>query len=235
MSELHVRTFPTEIKLQDEGFLTGRLVPFDVSVPVADVVASGLDEYVEGFRAGAFHRQLDATEPGVLRRVGLKHEHNGGGGASLGYIGPLTEAWEEPDGLYGKFMVLPSRRNDVSALVGLGIEHLSIEFLEMRKGTDVADDGVRWRTDVHLSGVALLPQGAYGEAGAKVLALRELSERSELDRIERESEAAETLERERAEAAAAAAEAERAARFADWDTFLEAEKARQTELSQRYA
>ena len=225
--QLHVRTFAAELDFT-EGRLFGRLVPFDVSMPVADELPSGgLDTYLEGFRPGAFLRQVASTEPGVLRRVGLKHDHVGG----LGYLGPLVEAEERSDGLYGEFRVLPSRRHDVAELVGLGVGELSIEFVERKDGTEVDAAGIRWRTDVRLGDVALLPQGAYGAAGAKVLAMRDL------DEVIAEKAEEERLERERVEAEQAEqAEHERRRQLiAELDEFLDGAKARQLELAERFA
>lgn len=218
---------PSTLELS-EGQFFGRLVPFDVPMPVVDDLPNGQqDAYHEGFRLGAFKRQVESGEPGVLRRVGLKHDHVGG----LGYLGPLVEAEERSDGLYGEFRVLTSRRGDVSELVGLGVDELSIEFLVRREGTTIDDDGVRWRTDVRLGDVALLPQGAYGAAGAKVLAMRDLdeliAEKAEGERIERERIEAEEAER---------VEVERRQKLLDeLDEFLAAAKARQADLVERYA
>lgn len=251
MTELHVRTVPVDLSL-DEGMLFGRLVPFDAPTPVADEKpGGGIDAYVEGFRKGVFARQAEATEPGVLRRVMLKHEHGDG----LGYLGPLMSLEERDDGAYGGFMVLPSHRENVRALHDLGIRELSVEFLERKNGTAV-EDGVRWRTSAHLVGAALVARGAYGALGAEVLSLRSIDDlvaeqaaEEEAERQRAEAEVAEQAaeaeaERQRAEAEVAVREAavaeelaaeERRRALAEVDAFLAEAQAKQSELVERFA
>lgn len=239
MRGVHVRTLPTATELT-EGQLLARLIPYNVTARVLDELPGGqYDSYTEGFRLGAARRQAGSSEPGVLRRIGLKHDHDGG----LGYLGPLFSLEERDDGLYGEFRVLPSRRGDVAAMYELGIDELSVEFLERKGGTEVDKDGVRWRTDVHLLGAALLPAGAYGRHGAGVLAMRELDEliaeqdaEREHQRIEAEAaaEAAAQAERERvaAEAAEQVAQARRQ-ELADFDTFLAEARQKQADYAER--
>lgn len=232
MTDLHTRTMPVELQL-DEGRLFGRIVPFDAPTPVADErPGGGIDAYVEGFRKGVFARQAEATEPGVLRRVMLKHEHGDG----LGYLGPLVGLEERDDGAYGEFMVLPSHRENVLALHGLGIRELSVEFLERKNGTSV-EDGIRWRTAAHLVGAALVAKGAYGALGAEVLSMRSIDElvaeqaaEAEAERQRAEAEAAEQAE---AEAEQAAAEERRRA-LAEVDEWSVAAATRQAELLERF-
>lgn len=238
MTELHIRTVPVDLSLS-EGRLFGRLVPFDAPSPVVDATPDGgIDAYIEGFRRGVFSRQAEASEPGVLRRVMLKHEHTDG----LGYLGPLVALEEQDDGAYGEFMVLPSHRENVMALHELGIRELSVEFLERKNGT-VIEDGVRWRTSAHLAGAALVAQGAYGALGAEVLAMRSISDlvaeqeaerEAERQRAAAEAEAQAAADAERAEAEAAAAAAEERKRIlADVDAFLADAHAKQAELLAR--
>lgn len=241
MIEVHKRTVPTTVEFS-EGQLMARLVPYDKTARVLDdLPGGGIEVYTEGFRPGSFRRQAASSEPGVLRRVALKHDHEGG----LGYLGPLFSLDERDDGLYGEFRVLPSRRGDVAAMYELGIDEISVEFLERKNGTDVDDDGVRWRTDAHMLAAALLPAGAYGRHGAGVLAMRELDELiaehdadEERQRADDETKAAEAAEAERlraeVEAAEAAAEARRR-ELAELDEFLTAAKATQAVYAERLA
>jgi hypothetical protein len=231
---VHCRTFPAELSFA-EGRLVGRLVPFDATATVHDLsTTGGVVQYVEGFRHGAFSRQATSSEPGVLRRVMLKHEHDGG----MGYLGPLVSLDERADGLYGEFRVLPSMREDVAELHSLGIAELSVEFLERKNGTAVDDAGVKWRTDVHLGGVALVPQGAYGASGARVLAMRAYDDLI----AEQAAETAAEVEAERARHAAEVAAAEQAEQEAEARrrqvdeiaTFLAEAKAAQVELAARF-
>jgi hypothetical protein len=238
----HFRAFAADLSYP-EGILIGRLVPYNVPTKVLDWLPDGEpDIYDEGFRPGAFARQLPSVDGTRTARINLVHAHEGG----LGHLGTSRLLREAPDGLYGEIVVLRSRRDDVADLLAVGIDELSIEFRERLTprgaSTTVVDaDGVRWRTDVHLDRVALEPQGAY--SGARVLAYR-----AELDTIEaeeaqrREAEAAErqaAADAEQAAAAeaeaAAAAETERARARAELDEWLAAEGERQRQLDERFA
>lgn len=230
--DLHTRTIPVNLELA-EGRLFGRLMPYGVSAPVVDELPNGgIDAYIEGFRRGAVARQAAAQEPGVLRRIMLKHEHADG----LGYLGPLVSLEERDDAAYGGFMVLPSHRENVAALHELGIREISIEFAT-RKGGTVVEDGVRWRTDIHLIGAALTAKGAYGSLGAEVLAMRDLNdlvaEQAEAEEAERQRAEAEAADTERLRVEAEAIE-QRRRQLDEVDPWLETAKARQAELVERY-
>lgn len=238
MTQLHVRSAALEYS---EGQLFGRLVPYDVSTRVADVLADGkLDVYQEGFRSGAFATQAGSQEPGVIKRVAFWHTHNHQDGA--GYFGPARSLTEEPDGLHGEIRVLSSKRNDLADLLDEGINQLSIEFREMRGGTSIDDSGVRWRTDARILGVVLDPRGAY--PGAEVLSYRSLDELAEeqaaAEEEERQRAEAEKVEADRvaaeleAERAAAEESAARARQMADLGEYLAAQRAQQAELAQRF-
>lgn len=237
---LHLRAVPTTVEFT-QGLLMARLVPYNISTRVVDGLPDGRYEvYDEGFRPGAVRRQASSSEPGVLRRVKLRHEHDEDG---LGFLGPLMNLDEREDGVYGEFLVMPSKRSDVAALHEVGIREISVEFFENKGGTEVDDDGVRWRTDVQLHAAALLPQGAYGRHGAGVLAMRGLDDLiaehdadEERKRAEAEAKAqadaaaeVERVEREAAEQAAAARQRE----LAELDEFLAEATRKQTEYAER--
>lgn len=228
---VHTRAFAdAELDLKD-GRLTGRLVPYDKPTLVLDTLPGGkVDIYDEGFRRGAFDRLL-VDPKGNAGRIEFKHRHDGG----LGYLGPGIDLEERDDGMYGTFQIVRSMRDDVADLLAAGHRGLSIEFREMPGGT-VEEDGVRWRTDVRLTGTALEWRGAYSEA--EVVAFR-----SEIEADQSEQQAAAQAERERAEAEAAeqAAEEARAAEAAELarkqrevDDWLAEQEKRQAELAARY-
>lgn len=234
--QVFVRAFATGLEQTGPRQLTGRVVPYNAPARVADRLPDGnLDIYTEGFRAGAFAPQASSNEPGVLRRIGLVHTHEGG----LGYLGPFVALRDEPDGLWGDVVVLRSKASDVEDLIEAGVRELSVEYRLPRTGqhTEVVD-GVRWRTRAHLDRVAMEAKGAYGD-GARVLAFRE-----DLDELAREEderrEAAETAAaaadaKARAEAAAAEAAAERKRRWeAIDDEWIAAASLRQDELAARF-
>lgn len=237
MTAVHVRT--TDLQYS-EGQLFGCLVPYDVSARVIDVKADGsLDVYQEGFRSGAFDRQLNSTEPAVLRRVAFWHTHDHNEG--IGYIGPAKSLEDRPDGLHGELVVLPSKRDDVGRLLEEGHNKLSIEFRELPEGTQT-DGDVKWRTRVHLGGVALDPKGAY--PGAEVLSFRSIDElieeaAAEQDAKRQQTEEAAATASEEAAAVEAAAKAaaeseEKARRMAEVGEWLAAQRVRQAELAEQY-
>lgn len=237
MTEIHVRDASLEYS---EGQLFGRLVPYGVPARVVDVMGDGrLDVYQEGFRSGAFATQTKSTEPGVIKRVAFWHTHDHNDGA--GYFGPARSLEERDDGLYGEFRVLTSKRADLADLMTEGINQLSIEFREMRGGT-AEEDGVRWRTDARIFGVALDPKGAY--PGAEVLSYRSIDELVELAEAERDEERrrveaeAETTAKLAAEEAAASVaaemQAEKARMLAEAEAFAAEQRRRQLELVERY-
>jgi HK97 family phage prohead protease len=231
---IFVRAFPTVLEQKSPHELLGRFVPFDVPTKVADPLPSGRwDIYVEGFKRGAFAPQADSREPGVLRRIGLVHTHEGG----LGYLGPVVSLREEDDGLWGDVAVLRSKASDVEDLIAAGVDQLSVEFrLPSMAANTVVVDGVRWRTRAHLDQVALEPKGSY--PGARVAAFR--ADIDELAREQAEAEAAEeAAAKEAADAAAKAKADEEAAaeRRRRWDELCartEAEEARSAEYHQRF-
>jgi HK97 family phage prohead protease len=217
-----------------EGVLSGRLVPYDVVADVVDFVDGKPDIYREGFRRGAFDGQLanGQRNKGVFTRIGLIHRHEGG----LGYLGPFTSLREGDDGLYGNIKVVPTKAQDVAALLSEGIDELSIEF-RLRSGTGIENtvtdaQGVRWRTCVHLDQVALEPNGAY--SSAQVLAYRQ-----EVDELVAAGAAQDDEAQREADALAAvqASAAEAEARKRSWDEMMErlpTEMERQQELVKTY-
>lgn len=214
--EKHVRTFlaPPVRPVDDwrnlpadrPRMLTGRIVPYGEVADVVDYVDGRPDLYREGFRSGAFAPQLKA---GVKRsKIGLVHKHDGSG---LGFLGPFEDLRESGDGLWGDVRILPSRVDDVDALLKAGVDELSVEFRLARTDdhTSIDDTGVRWRCHAHLDGVALEPTGAY--RSAQVLQFRQAADEQNRKQAETEAaeaadkaaEAAETKAREAADADAA--------------------------------
>jgi HK97 family phage prohead protease len=245
-SQSFVRAFPTRLEESEpprsDGarLLTGRLVPYDQATDVLDYLPNGRpDLYREGFRRGAFEPQVRL---GVkVAKIGLYHTHDRGGG--LGYLGPFKHLREQPDGLYGDIRILPTKADDLGALIEEGINELSIEFRLRGAANTVEADGVRWRTAVHLDHVALEAKGAY--SGAEVLAFRQAVDDEAREAAEAEAkqaqeaaerEAAEAAEAERERAAALSAEeaTERRRRWEELAGRLDGEKVKQASLVRTY-
>ena len=224
------RAFPAALEKVGPRKLIGRLVPYGMAVDVADEMPDGeFDIYREGFKCGAFSPQINtraAQASKSIQRVGLVHRHEGG----LGYLGPFVALREEPDGLYGEAMILPTKADDVEALLSAGIDQLSVEFRLPPRGEHTETiNGVRWRVRAHLDSVALEPKGAYHSA--QVLAFRQeadLQTKAEADKAAQEQEIKRQAE------ATAAAELELKAKLeADATAALE-RKAKFEELAARY-
>lgn len=179
------RSFATQIEQREEGILTAQFVPWDQTADVADPLPDGkLDVYVEGFRRGAFDGQVNNDNPGRIRMIRFRNRH---GGDDLGWAIALRNT---DGGLEGDIQVLPSRREDVKALLAGGVDGLSAEFTVARGG-EHRTGGVRWRTRATIYGIALEPMNAY--SGSRVLSLRGVDEaalEAEQERLEQERERA---------------------------------------------
>jgi phage head maturation protease len=171
MAESLKRAMPTTLERIDKRTLACRYIPFGIKAMVVDPTPDGgLERYAEEFGPTVLDRQLRAAEKagGVLQRVTLMDEHSSENGTKVGYT---IEMERQTDGIYGVARLLPSRIDDVEALLEDGVNQLSVEFLPHRGGTKLMRDGTKLRMDAHLLKVALVPEGAY--AGSEVLAMRE--------------------------------------------------------------
>lgn len=176
MTDTLFRSIATTLERTDRRTLEGLFMPWDVATPVIDIdpITGAPDRYREGFRAGAFDRQVSSAEPGVVRRIVLRDQHHDG----LGKLGHVVSLRNEDAGLHGVVSLLPSRVLDVDALLEDEVTGLSCEFHPL--GRSVRDeDGTIWRTRAHLVAVALEAQPAY--ADARVLAMRASDEIAALD------------------------------------------------------
>lgn len=217
------RSYVTQFEQKDDHMLTARFVPYDEVATVVDEDAGQIDVYQEGFRPGAFSRQATIKEQGWLRRISMKHLHDGG----LGFIGQTQALHERDDGLYGDVSILSSKHRDVDELLSQGTDGISIEFHALRGGTKI-ENGVRWRTAAHLYAVTIEPVGAY--AGAKVLSLRDVP-----DDVEATSDAQERQVAEQAQQLADEAKIEEAKqRRAEHEAWLEQQLEAQRELNSRF-
>lgn len=136
--------------------VVGRAVPFGVVVDTPDVGR-------ESFAAGAFRRTINH---GKLSRVKLCVSHRRDEPA-----GVCVELEERDDGLHGAWRVSRTAAgDDVLEQVRDGtLDELSVGFVPQHGRRE---DGAYVHTAVRLVEVSLVPWGAYGDAGAKVLAVR---------------------------------------------------------------
>jgi phage head maturation protease len=146
-----------------------RLIPYGVPTQVADVLPNGtLDSYIEEFAPTMFARQVTAGHPDTFHKIRFFDGHPTGDGASK--LGWVTALRAEPDWLHGTIRLLPTRIDDVEAMLDSGISDVSVGFIPGAGGTIHRADGSRLRIKGHLDHIALEPEGAY--PGAEVLAMR---------------------------------------------------------------
>jgi hypothetical protein len=151
----------------------------------------------------AADRQVDSPEPGTVRRITFRDQHQGG----LGKLGHLIALRNSDAGLHGVAQVLPSKVEDFDAMFEAGIDGMSMEFHPVgRPQLDPA--GTRWRTRIHIEAVALEAEPAY--AASRILAVR----------------AAADIEAEEAQA-----EAQRKAKFDELDAWLAEQREIQARLT----
>ncbi|MHA6626889.1 HK97 family phage prohead protease [Pseudonocardia sichuanensis] len=138
------------------------------------------DGLVEQFARGAFATQL--SKPW---RVRFTREHAMLGGA---LIGKAIELRDDAAGLWGAFRVSATPAGDETlTLIQDGVlDELSIGFREGRNRT--LPDGTVERTRAHLTEVAVVLAGAYGQK-AKVLATRaEHADSDEADEVDEQDD-----------------------------------------------
>lgn len=171
------RSMPVaDIDLAGDGrTLEVLMVPWDTPAHILEIVDGEPLDYHEGFRRGAFDRQILAgsDEPGHFGRITFKDEHEGG----YGKLGRVRHMENVNAGLYGRIRVDTDNVQKVRDAKDDGITDLSIEFHPIVRARPDAD-GVVWRTDAWLTAVALEPMGAY--EGAEVLAMRAQSAETEI-------------------------------------------------------
>jgi HK97 family phage prohead protease len=235
--QVFYRAFATSLEAQngsDRHTLTGRLVPYNEAADVLDELPDGKhDLYREGFRPGAFSKQVNFHRANTKRvlKIGLNHRHDGG----LGYLGPFVRLDERQDGLWGEAVILPTKADDVGELLRAGINELSVEFRLPGVDNTEEEGGVRWRTNAYLDGVALEANGAY--SSAQVMAYR--AEKDELDAEQAKLDAEQAAEQAKLDEEAAQAEAElehQRARREQWDLLtgrIDADLARQREYVEK--
>jgi HK97 family phage prohead protease len=164
VSEYRQLGFEAELSLRaddpdgDGRTVIGRAVPYDVIVSTPDVGD-------EAFVQGAFARTITH---GKLSRVKLCVSHRRGEP-----VGVCTRLDERADGLYGEWRVSRTSAGDdvLEQVRDSTLDELSIGFMPE---AGHRDRGAYVHTQVRLAEVSLVPWGVYGDAGAKVLAVRSL-------------------------------------------------------------
>lgn len=168
MSHLY-RTFTPDLEIRSRGQGGDGRTVVGIAVPYGR--AQRIDaSLTEQFAMGAFARQVDAIRSGKSHpaRVPFTREHMSLGGV---LIGKTVDLREDAAGLYGEWRVSATAAGDETLeLLRDGVlTDLSIGFREGHNRR--LANGVIERVTAHLSEVAAVLQGAYGE-GALVSAVR---------------------------------------------------------------
>lgn len=191
MTEMIIRAVVSEFTRPTPDTLETRLLPYNTPTQVTDMLLDGtIETYIEEIAPSMFAAQVRAAHPQTLARVRFFDGHpNQDGSTKLGWATTLRS---DDNWLYGSFRILPTRVDDVNAMLAADIKDVSVGFVPLANGTIARSDGSRLRVRGHLDHVALEPEGAY--MGAEVLAMRAvaaakeeealLAEQDRLDRSE---------------------------------------------------
>lgn len=159
MTQLLDRSFAGPVEL-DGHELVGRVVPWGETARIAEFGDDGKPTaYVERFERGAFEPQLTSGNPGVVRNVEFRDQHEGG----YGKLGYALELQDRDDGLWGRFRIGKRDIDYVREAVEDGVNGLSVRFHPLRGGTR-NDDGIVSRIRAYLDHVALVATPAYASA-----------------------------------------------------------------------
>jgi phage head maturation protease len=149
----------------DENVVEGRIVPFGEP---AFVYEEG-ELYREGFDAGSLTRMEQVIKQrGNATWVGFNLEHDESFVNKIGYMRSLEQ---RDDGAWAEFKLYPSTElAKVRAMLEESHTGLSVKFDDITPPRE-GDDGVRWRTQVHVSHVAATPMPVY--EGATITKVRD--------------------------------------------------------------
>lgn len=143
-----------DVEVRDGRTVAGILVPWDTPARINP-------KLTEGFRSGAFDRQMERPF-----RVPFSRGHLGPNGTMGGQaVGRLTMLRNDKRGLYGEARVSQTEAGDeLLTLLRDGVyEALSIGFRDMAPNLpDV--QGITWRTAANLTELAVVVTPAYEDA-----------------------------------------------------------------------
>lgn len=134
-----------------DGILTLRAVPYDAPTDIGGGIT-------ETFVRGAFARAVSSPH-----RVRLKYDHDGA------LVGRAIDIEDRADGPWIRAKVSDTQpARDMLTLIDDGVlSQVSVEFRPMRDYMRVVRTGARYavtHTRAHMTGIAVVPDGAYGDA-----------------------------------------------------------------------
>jgi Escherichia/Staphylococcus phage prohead protease len=158
--QVFYRSFEPDLEIKKDG--TGRTL-VGYAVPFNQI--QQIDQHLrEAFDMHAFDHQLRA-----IHRVPYYRGHKRQGGVHVGHV---ALARPEPAGLYteAKIAATPAGDETIELHRNGSLPDQSVGFVVARGGTQLRE-GVEWRVRAHLTEVAAVPVGAYGE-GASISGIR---------------------------------------------------------------
>ncbi len=163
MTEHQFRALGTDVDVKDGRTVCGILVPWDQPQPIRGGGFTG----VEGFRVGAFDKQMERPY-----RVPFALGHLGPNGTMGGRaVGRMMNLRNDKAGLYGEARVSETPAGDelLTLLNDEVLRDLSIGFRDLAMNAP-DKDGVTWRTSAQLLELAVVITPAY--PGAMVTEVR---------------------------------------------------------------
>lgn len=160
MSDHLFRALGADVEIKDGRTVCGILVPWNTPTHINQVLT-------EGFRSGAFDRQMERPY-----RVPFALGHLGPNGTMGGKaVGRMMNLRNDAAGLYGEARVSETAAGDelLTLLRDDVLGNLSIGFRDMQPQAPDRD-GVTWRTSANLTELAVVITPAY--AGAQVTGVR---------------------------------------------------------------
>lgn len=161
-STVFYRSFEPDLEIKKDG--TGRTI-VGYAVPFGRV--QQIDAHLrEAFDVHSVDHQLRA-----IHRVPYYRGHKNQGGVHVGHV---VMARPEPAGLYTEAKIANTSAGDETLELHRNgsLPDQSVGFVVPRGGTQLRD-GVEWRMRVHLTELAAVPNGAYGD-GATISGIRAL-------------------------------------------------------------
>lgn len=160
MSDHLFRALGADVEVKDGRTVCGILVPWDVPTRINA-------QLTEGFRAGAFDKQMERPF-----RIPFALGHLGPNGTMGGKaVGRMMNLRNDKAGLYGEARVSETEAGDelLTLLRDNVLGDLSIGFRDMKPQAPDSD-GVTWRTSANLTELAVVIVPAY--EGAQVTSVR---------------------------------------------------------------
>jgi phage head maturation protease len=165
--ELHRSFEDLELTVEQEGRVTGLVVPYNRPTPIMELRDGAVIQYEEQFAPGSMERAARAPN-----RVMLQFTHSEALDHQIGYGVSFRDSAE---GCMGEFQLYRPNRDKVAEMLQTSHKGLSLTFASLRPmGGHERGGQLVTREMVHCRAVAAVNHPAYADAG--VLAVRQQAE-----------------------------------------------------------